>query len=214
LEYVQNKATSRYGLAIFAAGAVISPTALAGEWMVEGKPLVGSEELAESAAVLTSGELVVLPAVTTIKCKGREVGITEGKILAPDGILAKAITFTECEGEGACTGLLNEGHIKTVPVHGLALLEGPLHTYISVLPQTKTVLTTIGFTNENCALFPSQPVTGSASLLVHEGFDERKIHVVLAFSLPKALKVGSSEADLRNVAVDLELKSKKAWSFL
>jgi hypothetical protein len=199
---------------VFALSALASATASAGEWMVEGKPLSGSEELATGALVLAEGELKVLPAVTTIKCRAHEIGITGGKIIAPDGVLATSISFKECEGEGACTEIANGGAIKTLPVHGLALLDGPLNTYISVLPETKTTFATIGFTSENCALFPSQPVTGSASLLAHEGFDERVIHRVLAFSLPKALKVGSSEADLRGAVADIELKSKKPWSFL
>ncbi len=195
-------------------GALASSSALAGEWMVEGKPLSGTEELATSALVLAEGELKVLPAVTTIKCTAHEVGIAGGKIIAPDGILASSISFKQCEGEGACAGIANSKEIKTLPIDGLASLDGSLATYILVLPETKTTFATIGFTNELCALFPTQPVTGDASLLAHDGFDEQVRHRVLGFSLPKALKVGSSEADLRGLVGDIELKSKKSWSFL
>jgi hypothetical protein len=36
---------------------------------------------------------------------------------------------------------------------------------------------------------------------------------VLAFSLPKALKVGSSEADLEKIDFDIALLAHENWSF-
>jgi hypothetical protein len=199
---------------VFALSALASATASAGEWMVNGTKLTGSAAILSTALVLSEGRLFV-PNVLSIKCKAHEVGITGGKIIAPDGVLATSINFKECavtEGNPTCE--LATKTISTVPVNGLALLEGTLNTYIHISPETKAAFATIKFSGETCALLGVQPVTGNASLLIHEGFDERALHLTLAFSLPKSLKVGSSEALLEGLSADVRLESNQNWSFL
>jgi hypothetical protein len=199
--------------AVFAVGAIASATASA-DWMVAGTNLVGSQGLS-NASVLKEGELVV-GAVTTIKCKASEVVVTGGSIIAPDKILASSLTFNECKGTNAPCNTISGEKISTVPIHGVAKLDGTLNTYITVLPETKTIFATIGFTNAECPLIVGggAPVTGSASILAHEGSDERPSHQALAFTLTNALKVGSTNAEIKGVTFDIKLTSGSNWSFL
>jgi hypothetical protein len=199
--------------ACFALFALSVPATANAGWVVNGKALAASESkpLATHALVLTTGELKVLTANFAIKCQGHEVGIEEGKIIGTNGILVKSITFEGCHGEGVCT--IESEKIKTVPIHGTAILDGALNAYISLLPETKTTFATVKFNNEECALFGPQPVTGSASILVHGAAHETLTHLGLAFTLPKALKVGSDEAHLRGLSFDIALGTDEPWSF-
>jgi hypothetical protein len=199
--------------AMFVVGGIASATASAGSWDVNGKEITASVALASTALVLTTGKLSVPAANTEIVCKGHELLINEGKLLPPDGILAKDLTFHECstENTGGCSiGPL----ILTVAIHGLAHLEGTLNTLILILPETKNTFASVPFTGELCALTGTQPITGGVDLLIHEGKDPATRHLVLAFSLPGKLKVGSDEAELVGLSGDLELASKETWNFL
>jgi hypothetical protein len=201
--------------ACFALFALSVPATANAGWIVSGKALAAGESkpLATHALVLTTGELKVLTANFAIKCSGHEVGIEGGKIVGTDGILVKSISFKACKGSNTCTNLENE-EIKTVPIHGKAILDGTLNAYISLLPETKTTFATIKFIDAECALLGTQLVTGGASILVHEAAHEKIVHLGLAFSLPKALRVGSDEADLRGLSFDIALESNEPWSFV
>ncbi|HEY2768622.1 MAG TPA: hypothetical protein VGI76_10205 [Solirubrobacteraceae bacterium] len=198
---------------VFAVVAAASATASA-DWMVGGTALVGSAPLS-NALVLKEGELVVT-GVTTLKCTAHEITVTNGSIVAPDKILASSLTFNGCKGSNAPCDTIAGEKVSTVPIHGVAKLDGTLNTYITVLPETKTVFATIAFTNAECPLIigGGVPVSGTFSLLAHEGFDERLGHSVLVFSLTNALKVGSTNAEIKGVTFDIKLTSNKLWSFL
>ncbi len=200
-------------LATFAVGAVASATALAGEWDVNGAKLSGSAALAAKATVLEHGKLEVKQAETKIECVSAELGLSGAKLVAPDGVEATSVTFKECSTKetGGCSVPTTIG---TVPVDGLASLDGTLNTLILVLPKTKAAFATIAFSGTLCALAGTQPVTGHVDILIHEGRDPRVVHLGLVFSLPGGLKVGSDEASLEGLKGDLELESKQTWNFL
>ncbi len=200
-------------LAVFAVGAVASTTALAGEWDVNGAKLSGSVALATKATVLEHGRLVMKQAETKIECLSTELALGGAKLVAPDGIEATSVTFKECSTKetGGCSVPTTIG---TVPVDGLASLDGALNTLILVLPKTKSTFATIAFTGETCAMLGTEPVTGHVDILIHEGSDPRVIHPGLVFSLPGGLKIGSNEASLEGLKLDLELQSKQTWNFL
>lgn len=199
--------------AVFAVGAAASATASA-EWMVGGTNLVGSAALG-NAGVLKTGQLTVT-GVTTVVCNGKEVVLHSGSIIAPDKILVSSVLFSECKGNNAPCDTITNGKIATVPIHGVAKLDGTLSTYITLLPETKTIFAQIAFSNPECPLLVGggAPVTGRASLLVHEGKDERLAHSALLFTLPGDLKVGSNAAEITGALFDIALQSHKLWSFL
>ncbi len=197
-------------LATFAVGAVVSTTALAGEWDVNGKPLVGSVALANKILVLEHGFLEVPAAGLKIECFSHEVGITEGKLVAKDGVEVASLSFKSCEtNTPVCT--IGSETINTVPLDGLASLEGTLNTLILVLPKTKNSFATIKFNGATCSLAGVQPVTGHAHILIHEGFDPAVVHRGLALG---KLNVGNDEATLSGLVGDVELAEKQTWNFL
>jgi hypothetical protein len=199
-------------LTAFAIFALSVPaTALAkegGEWLVNGTRLANGAilELLPTALVLAPGELKIT-GVGSIQCTAHEIQIEGGKITGPDGILAKKLTFNKCSlAESEVCSLENES-ISTVPIHGLASLDlpGSLNAYILLLPETKNVLTTFKFTGASCALLGTQAITGDFSLLIPGALHEVLLHLVSAFSLPKALKIGASEASLLGLEFDIAL---------
>lgn len=201
-------------LATFAVGAVASTAALAASWHVNGTELKGSAALASSAQVLTPGELSITAGEKlSIVCEGENLSITGGKLIAPAGILARSITFHECKTKETPNCTLGSTLILVLPVHGLLHFESP-NLLILVLPTTKTTFTTIKFNGEKCALLGTQPVTGGASILIHNVTTSEPSHFVLAFSSVGGLKVGSDEATLKGVSGDLKLASGESWSFL
>lgn len=206
-------------VAVCAAACMLSAlasTVAYAEWDVGGAKLVGSAAIATTAAVGSSGQLLVPATGVTITCTANVLGINGGRLIAPAGILASSIVFQQCAnvGESGCT--LATKTIGTVPVHGVASLEGALNTYILVLPETKNTFATIAFTTaEPCAFAgTTQPVTGDASLLIHNGIHPAVTQLVLAFSLKGALKLGSGEALLENADALIQLASGATWNFL
>lgn len=205
--------------AVFALGtcgsALASP---GGHWMVEGHELgVGeTREFLPNGLVLNPGHFIILvgPPNILFQCLGHFIGIEQGKIIGPDNLLIKSIVFKECASPPPCP--FEVGEIRTVPVHGLASLDlpGSLNAYILILPETKNVLATVKFIGTECALAGTQPITGDLSFLIHEASHEKLLHLILAFSLPKALHIGSVELDLLGFDFDLALASHELWSFL
>ncbi len=204
---------------MFAFSALASATASAtgGAWMVNGTLLVGTAALA-NGLVLSFGTLSALG--VEVQCKAHEVLINGGLIEHPDWLLAKDLTFHECgvlnAGSNCKLPNSNNALILTLAVHGLALLDpgAPLNTLILLLPLPSKTFAVIPFEGEKCALLGNQPVTGDVDLLIHEGRDEKLLHLVLVLSLPGLLKVGSSEAELHGLDFDIRLASDLPWSFL
>ncbi len=203
-------------LAVLALSAPATAVAAGGEWLVNETPLASGATLAllPTALILAAGKLVI-PGLGSIECIGEQLEVEEGKIIGPDGILAKKLGFNKCRvAESEVCSLENE-KIQSVPLHGLALLDGPSssNAYISILPETKTVFATIKFSGASCVLAGTQPITGGISFLVHEASKELLSHLVLAFSLPKALKIGSVEVELKGLDFDIALLQHEKWSF-
>jgi hypothetical protein len=205
-------------LAVFAFSGIAASSAFA-SWEVEGETFVSGEtrELLPTALVLAHGQLLVPLAGTTIECLGQQLAINKGKIIAPEGLLVESVVFHECttQNTGNCSVT---SEISTVPIHGLVHLDGSLNIIILLLPETKATFATIAFSGETCALLGTQPVTekaaGGVHLLIHHGQVFKLLHLVLAFSLPGALKVGSDEASLEGLDFDIALQSHKLFRFL
>ncbi len=211
------------GLAAFAAFAIMAPaTAIAntgGEWLVNGTRLANGAtlRLLPTALVLAFGHLKIT-GVGSIECTGEQIEIEEGQIIGPDGILANKIGFKECAVTESEVCKLEGEKIQSVPIDGLASLDlqgfpASLNAYILLLPKTKAIFATIKFIGASCALLGTQPIQGSISLLVHGALHELLLHLVLTFSLPKALKVGSTEAELLGLDFDIALLQHEKWGF-
>ncbi len=170
-----------------------------------------------TALVLSHGRLH-LTGVGSMVCTGEQIGIEEGKIIGPDGLLAKKLTFQRCAFEETEVCRLANETIATVPLHGLASLDlqgepASLNAYILLLPETKTTFATFKVEGESCALIGTQTIAGDISLLVPGALHEVLLHTALGFSLPKALLVGNNEASLEGLHFDIALLGHLAWGF-
>src|SRR6185312_10334427 len=116
-------------------GPAITTTAFAGQWDVEGTLLIGTAALLPTALVLNPGRLTMPLSSVTIKCLAHELSLKNGKLIAPDGILVESIVFHECttENTGNCSV---PDLISTVPIHGLADLDGVSNALILLLPES------------------------------------------------------------------------------
>jgi hypothetical protein len=204
---------------VFALSAVVSTTAFAGgQWDINGTPLAAHATVGlENPLVLNPGLLLVTAGVEafTIKCTGHEILLKKGVLIGPDGALAESVIFHECKvvtPGSFCQ--LNGSLITTLPIHGLAHLDGTLNALLLVLPETKTVLATIRLTGEFCPIEGIQALTGGVEALIHEAIHPTRVKLALAFSLKGQLKLGVSEAELAELHVDLKLTSGLPWSFL
>jgi hypothetical protein len=208
-------------LALGALASTSTPAPAAASWDVNGTLLIGTAALANTALVLSNGKFVFLGGIE-IECTGHEILIKNGFIRHPDEILAEDLTFHGCRVVNPTSGCALEGElILTLPLHGLAELDTKgsfLNTLILVSPLPSKTFTVLKFTSMTCALLGIQPVTASKNpaidLLIDEGGTSAALHLVLAFSLIESLKLGSSEATLSGVDVDIGLASGLPWNFL
>lgn len=192
---------------------LMSATASAA-WDVNGTLLVGSAQIASPAKVLNHGRLEVPAAGVNIECVSTELGLTEAFIVHPDELRIKSVTFKECGATAPCT-IGSEKTLSTLPVHGLASLDG-LNTLIKLLPLPSKTYAIIKFEGETCPLLGNQPLTATGAaidFLIHEGADPRVLHLILGFSLA-GLKEGSDEATLTGLDFDAKLVSGLTWNFL
>lgn len=217
---------SKVKLLAFAAFAVFVLSAPAtafakegGEWLVNGTRLPNGSKalLLPTVLVLNPGRLRI-PGIGSIICNGEQIGVEEGKIIGPDGLLVKKLTFKECILEESENCTLENKAIETVPIHGLASLDlqgtpASLNAYILLLPETKNIFATIKFNGATCALLGIQAIKGDASLLVPGALHEVLLHLAIGFSLPKALAVGSQEALLEGLHFHIALLEHLVWGF-
>jgi hypothetical protein len=198
--------------AAFALSALASASASAA-WDVNGTLLVGTAALLNSTLVLAHGSLEVVGAGVTLECTAKEIGINGGEIVHPDEIRIKDLTFKSCVANGANCSLA-EANILTLPLHGLAELDGKLGVYIKLLPLPSKTAAVLTYEGANCALKGVQPVTGTFDLLAPTGQDPSVLQLANIFSLPGSVKVGSSEGKLSGLHIDLRLASGLTWNFL
>ena len=196
-------------LALSAAAATPASAATAG-WMVNNTMLSGSKAVAKTAAVDASVEIGMM--TITIRCSGSTYGSTAAEIVAPNKLAAKSLEFTNCDGiEGACH--LWSETVITNPIFVEVTLDGPLATLATLKPQTKSVIATVEFTGESCAVKGQQPVTGSMLILGFTGQDERTIQEVRATASVGELKIGASAVTVGGLALT-RLATGEPWSFL
>ena len=181
-----------------------------GGWDVNGAPLVGAAELAGTIKVLEHG--VLEAAGVKVECTSTEIGVSGGEIVFPDQIQAKDLTFKSCKSTAPCS--LASETILTLPIHGLAELDGTSGTLIKLLPLPSKTFALLHFEGETCALLGIQPVTGTLDLLAPSGKNPNVLQLVSVFSLTGSLKVGSSEATLSGLTGDVKLASGQTWNFL
>jgi hypothetical protein len=181
----------------------------AGQWDVNGTKLVGYAPLASTATVLSHGELVA--AGVGVICTGSTVGITFGELTQSE-VRAQDLTFSKCTATKPCS--LASETLLTLPLHGIAQLDGTSNTLVTVLPLPSKTIAVIRFEGAECALLGAQPLTGTLDLLIDGGGEAAATHVVLGFSLKGALKLGSSEATFTAFTADLKLASEQTWKFL
>jgi hypothetical protein len=197
------------------AGLSLASTAFAGEWDVNGTKLVGTAALLNTALVLTLGDFELTEFRVPIECRGETIGIGGGQLTAPDSLLASSITLKECLvpiGEGACQ--ITGGAISTLPVQGLASLDGLLSTFIELLPKTKTLFAIIPFEGSECPFKGSEALVGGIDFLLHDGQDPRTSHLTLVFALPGQLRFGADDVLLTGLDIDPRLASNQTWNFL
>ncbi len=209
-------------IAVLAFSAMASATASAATgWDVNGTLLVGTAALANTALVLAFGKLE--SAGVEVQCQGHEIEISEGFIRHPDELLAKDLTFHKCKVLNPATSecKLSNETILTSALHGLAELDtkgSTLNTLILILPLPSKTFAVLTFEGEKCALAGNQPITANKNpaidLLIHEGGISLLLHLVLAFSLPESLRLGSSEAKLGGLDFDIKLANDQTWAFL
>jgi hypothetical protein len=189
--------------------AVASTTASAA-WMVDGANLVGSKSLSATTTVLESFKLEAPPTNLIITCTS--LGVNTGVITATNTGSAESLEFSGCQGTLPCT---TPTTISTVPVSLEALLDpsNALATNIKFKPKTKNVFATFLVGGATCSAAGNVAVTGTATVLAPEGFDERTYQLVVANVAGGELKLGSNEARLKGKS-DLKLLSSEPWSYL
>lgn len=206
-------------IAVFALSAIASASASAGEWMVGGTSLTGSEALATTAKVDENGVLVA--AGVTITCEGGTLNGVKPQIEeAGNKGSVESLEFTGCSAAGENCKLAGQnagGTIGTLPIHvSLELQPGSSSIVLATfLPNSGTTFATIAFTGSGCSLSGKQPVNGKALVEGPTGQEEKVTQEIKAITSQASglLKVGGDSASLAGAAL-LKLVSEKTWSYL
>jgi hypothetical protein len=112
-----------------------------------------------------------------------------------------------------CT--LSSPTIETVPLQGEPTLQGASAVRVALKPKTKATIATFEFTGSNCAAAGLNAITGTMTIQLPAGQDERTLQLITA-NISEAsgeLKVASSAASLKEGFL-LALASGEPWSFL
>jgi hypothetical protein len=199
--------------AMFALSALAAATAFAGEWDVNGKPLVGTKEIASPIKVLAHGVFERSGVGPTFECLASEMAINGGELVAPDELRAKDLTFKECRSD-LPNCFLGVQNILTLPIHGLAELDGTLNTLLKILPLPSKTFIILKWEGATCVFFGFEHITGTFDLLMDEGRDPKVLQQALAFSLKGSLREGEGEGTLTGLTGDIKLASGETWNFL
>jgi hypothetical protein len=201
-------------IAVLAFGALASGSASAATagWMVNGTNLSGSAALATTATV---HERFLLSALgLNIECSGN-LNAVRSEIKSPNKGFAQELAFTMCSTTNVNCEVPSS--ILTVPILAEATLDSAnvLAINYKLKPETGTVLVTVSFKGEKCALSGSEPITGKVTALLPTGQDERTAQslVVNVTAGSGELFIASAAATLKGSAL-LKLQSGAPWSFL
>jgi hypothetical protein len=202
-------------IAVIGLSAIVSASASAAGWMVNGTELKGSAALANTAAVDKNSKLTA--AEVTIECTGKTLNGAGPEIKAGNTGHAKSLEFTGCKsttetcklGGGNATGI-----IGTLPVNAEATLSGALGVVAKFTPETK-LFATIDYEGSKCALAGVQAIKGKVTVTAPTGQDERTAQEIVAnvTEASDELQVGSSAAEFTGSAL-LELSKGEKWSLL
>jgi hypothetical protein len=178
--------------------AAHTSSALAGEWLVNGTKLAGSEALSDTVLASSTTLLNILGSPPfSIECSSDTIGINGGQIVSPDIILANSIILNECVPHNLPGCTLSGHQITTFPVQGLAVLAGTLpgalNTLIALLPKTKTNFAFLPFLGGECLFKEGLPLSGSIDLLLDKGIHSATLHRSLGFTLKHQLLIASTE---------------------
>jgi hypothetical protein len=201
--------------AMLAFAAVNSTSALAvtAGWMLNGTMLTA--EGLTSAAIATEATIdstvTLSDEVENVECSGR-VLLDNASIRVVNDILIGRVLFGGCATE---TKNCEVGESQGVgPLLIEFTLDGVLHAKGLVRPETGTVLSTIKFSGELCAVSGVKALTGAYEVLIDEGQDERTDQLWLYKQTANGLlKLGSSPASYVGAVLVL-LANSRPWSFL
>jgi hypothetical protein len=158
-------------IATCALGAVVSGSASASEWFVNGTKLTGSAALGTKAAVATAVVLSIPGAGTEVSCTGLEGKKLE--IIAARTGKASSLIFSGCSVPKPTTCKLATASIATEPLSAEVTMNAEAEDRLTVSPQTAKLLATMSFTGSSCALAGEQAVKGKVTTGMPTGLEEQ-----------------------------------------
>ena len=195
---------------VVATSLLVSMTSQAwAGWLINGTSLTGTAALATKQAVAERFKLKAIG--VTVECAGGSLSGTGMEVGSPNTLSAASITFSECSASEPCS--LATKAITSVPIAAEMQETGFPEDVATLAPKTKTILATIKFNGEVCALLGVQPVKGSMFVGFPAGQEERTLQEVRA-EIPEVgeLTLGSSGVVFTGAAL-LELSSKQTIGF-
>ncbi len=181
-----------------------------GGWLISGEEIPAGSRAALATSAKVDEQPKLAAGGVTITCSGEVIHLAGASLVAPSSMEAESIEFTSCSVTSGECGL-STSTIKSVPLHAETTLDGTSAAKSSFSPKTKTILATIGYTGEKCALLGTQPVTGKAVALAPTGQEEKTVQLA-KYTSESSLKIGSSSATLQGSSL-LTLASGESWRF-
>jgi hypothetical protein len=195
--------------AALALSVCVASSAQAG-WLVLGSLLVGS------AAVAPTTVTDVNPTVTVagFKVVCSKLTINAGKISEPDKLLASSFEDSGCEVIEPPSCRLANSTIDTLPVEGLATLDGKLAVKSKIKPENSNdMFATVKIEGSSCSDAGKVAVTGSWEVLAPEGQDLRLSEKFIAFDETAGeLEIASSPATI-SAAILGKVEDEMPWAF-
>lgn len=200
-------------VAVFLVAAALSAMAASSAqagWLVLGSLLVGSTAI--SPTVVIDKRTVAIFSSIEVECTG--LALKGGTISEPDKFLIGSLEFSGCAVLKPTSCTLEGGKVNTLPVEGLATLDGLLATKAKVEPENGSELfATFKFSGSSCTLSGKQAIVGTSEILVPTGRDERLSQLFNSLQETAGeLKVGSAEMQVTGSSL-LRLENDMTWSF-
>jgi len=190
------------------------------EWLVNGKPLVGSAALSPQALVDAFSTLLVPALILSVQCNGHFLDGLNPQITAPNTGSASALTFLGCNTTAPATGCALEKTnqpVETQPILATAYLGAGESVRILFKPETKNTFAKLDFSEANtCAFDGPEPVQGQLTATSPDGQLELLAHILSGLGSVEnnSLEIGGDKAYLDGGAALLTLSSDSKWSFM